>query len=167
MEIGTAVAAVVIGGVILFLWTGATQALLPWGIRSVKTPAADVEQRVGTAIAEVTTAGMVGVFKGVAAFIAVKPQSYYHMGRYFAVEFVTQLLVAGVLVALLTLTTGQPAGVRLGVLALAGMASVFSVDLQYWNWWGFSTLYTVGVAVNRVLGYVVMGAALLAFLLPA
>ncbi len=89
------------------------------------------------------------------------------MGRYFAIEFVTQMLAAAVLVAILALTAGQPASARLGVLALAGAASVLSVDAQYWNWWGFSTVYTIGVAVNRLLGYIVMGAALLAFIVPA
>jgi hypothetical protein len=44
---------------------------------------------------------------------------------------------------------------------------LLSVDAQYWNWWGFSTVYTIGVAVNRVLGYIVMGVALLAFIVPA
>jgi hypothetical protein len=45
-----------------------------------------------------------------------------------------------------------------GLVALAGIASI---DLQYWNWWGFSARYTIGVAVNRLLGCLIAAFVLL------
>lgn len=158
MEPVTFLLAVGVGSLILFLWTGFAQSVLPWGVKSVGDhPAA---QAVGEALAAQPD-GMAYVKHKVAAFIAIRPERYYAMGRFFAIEFATQLLAAATLVGILALTTGLDDGARLLLVALAGAAGVASVDLQYWNWWGFSSIYTLGVAVNRLMGYLLAGFALL------
>lgn len=157
------VIAIIASGVLLFLWTGLTQNLIPWGIKSVR--AHDQKDGTGAALAKLTTDGMVFITDQVAAFIAIKPAAYYVTGRYFAIEFVTQIIVGAVLTGLLVLTAPLDDGTRLLIVGLAGAAGVASIDLQYWNWWGFSNRYTLGVAVNRLAGYLLITLILLAVLL--
>jgi hypothetical protein len=156
----------VVAGVVLFLWTGLTQNLFPWGIKAVDEPKRKEDgEKVGAAIAGMTTNGMAMINDHVAAFVAIKPQSYYNMGRYFALEFVTQLLVGAVLAGILVLTRGQTLENRLILIGLVGLAGVASIDLQYWNWWGFSNRYTFGLAFNRLVGYLIAGGIVTSFIL--
>jgi drug/metabolite transporter (DMT)-like permease len=155
----------IVAGVILFLWTGLTQNFLPWGIKQVQTPKPEDDERVSKAIASMTTDGMALVSKGVTALVAARPAAYYNMGRYFAIEFVTQMIVGAVLAGILMLTAGQPLETRLLLIGLVVLAGIGSIDLQYWNWWGFSNLYTLGVAVNRLLGYLIAAGVVAAFII--
>lgn len=153
-------------GIILFLWTGFTQNVIPWGIRSVnELRRKEDAERVGAAIASSTTNGMALITDGVTAFIAIKPTVYYNMGRYFAIEFITQLLAGAVLATVLTLTLGLPNETRLVLVGLMALAGIASIDIQYWNWWGFSHRYTLGVAVNRLVGYLIAAAVLIGFII--
>jgi len=161
METGTLLISIIIAGIILFIWTGITQNLFPWGTKSVSKLKAS--PGTGEKLATTTTDGMMYTDNSdsVVAFIAVKPKTYYNMGRFFAVEFVTQIIAGFVLTLILALTSDLTNEGRLALIALIGAASVVTVDLQYWNWWGFSTVYTVGVAVNRVLGFLIAAAILI------
>lgn len=146
---------IIIGGVILFFWTGFSQAVIPWG---TKTAGSHPDpEGLGDKIAEGTGNGMIYINKRVAAFIAVKPDSYYSLPRYFMIEFITQLLTATLLVLILALTDTLPNDSRLMLVGLVGCITVTSVDAQYWNWWGFSHRYTLGVAVNRLVGFLLAG----------
>ncbi|MCU0479781.1 MAG: hypothetical protein MUE54_01060 [Anaerolineae bacterium] len=153
---------IIIGGIILFFWGGISQALIPWGIKSVGGhPNPD---ELGVVISKATTNGMIHIANHVAAFIAVSPKNYT-MSRYFMIEFITQVVVSAVLVIILTLTDSLSNEIRLALVGLVGLITISSVDLQYWNWWGFSTRYTVGVAVNRLAGYLVVGVVLISWIL--
>lgn len=155
----------VVAGVILFFWMGVTQNVTPWGIKRVVSPGAVDQDRIGQALAEMTTDGMALITKRVTAFIAIRPAAQYQMRRYFALELVTQVLAGGVLAGILLLTVGQPLETRLLLIGLVGLAGIASIDLQYWNWWGFSNLYTLGMAVNRLLGYLIAGGVVAAFII--
>lgn len=146
---------VVVGGIVLFLWSGAAQSLFPWGIQSIQQPA--TESAIGAAVATATESGMLYIGSPVTAYIAVQPASYNSPTRYFTIELITQFLVAAVLMAILQLAQGISLAQKVGLVALVALAGIFTVDLQYWNWWGFSTLYSVGFAVNRLVGYLIAG----------
>ncbi|MBC7870405.1 MAG: hypothetical protein H7Y09_06160 [Chitinophagaceae bacterium] len=155
MNIGTALLSVSVGGVILFLWTGFTQNIFPWGTKSLSKLKAT--PGTGEKLAEITHDGMVymDTSEDVVAFIAIKPKSYYNIGRFFVIEFITQMLSGLVITLVLLMTIGSPLEGRLALIALVGAATIIGVDIQYWNWWGFSTIYTLGVAVNRFTGYMI------------
>lgn len=159
MEALDVVVSVVVGGVILFFWTGFSQNVLPWGVKSVQQHGQ--KDGVGDSLAGVMQNGMLYVKDQVAAFIAIRPESYYSMARYFSIELLTQFVVAAVLTGILALTDGLADTQRLGIIALAAAAGIASVDVQYWNWWGFSSRYTLGVAVNRLVGYLLVATVLL------
>ena len=163
MDVWNVLLSVIVGSVVLFLWTGLAQNVLPWGVKSVRPH--EARDGVGAQIAGVRRNGMIYITDQVAAFIAVKPEAYYSPTRYMALELVTQIGVAAVLTAILVLTRTLPDGERPLLVVLVGAAGIASIDLQYWNWWGFSTRYTLGLAFNRLVGYVLAGFVLLNWLL--
>lgn len=169
MDIGAWLIGTVVTGVFLFLWAGLTQAVTPWGIRAVKPLGKESVGDLTSSMQQTTPpSGMYGVFDDrVAAFMAVRPGSYYNMGRYFAIEFATQLIVGAALTGILLLTGALPMGERLLLIALVGVLAEAAIDLQYWNWWGFSTAYALGFAVNRIVGYLVIAFVLVNWVLPA
>jgi ABC-type thiamin/hydroxymethylpyrimidine transport system permease subunit len=87
------------------------------------------------------------------------------LGRYFAVEFVTQFLTGAILAGVLMFTIGQPFEQRLLLVAFVALASITSIDLSYWNWWGFSNRYTLGVAVNRFISTMIAGGVVAALVI--
>jgi hypothetical protein len=164
MNIGMIILGTLVGGVLLFLWNGFTQNVVPWGIKSVKTPAGPDEEKIGSAIAAVTTNGMHLLTKQVTAFMAIRPASFYSAGRYLGIEFLTQVIVALVLTVILALTIALPFEQRLLLTVLVSLVGVAAIDLQYWNWWGFSTKYTLGIATSRVIGHTIVGFLLINFI---
>ncbi|MDX2138054.1 MAG: hypothetical protein SF123_08155 [Chloroflexota bacterium] len=157
MDIGSLVAGSLIAGIFLFLWAGLTQALTPWGIRAVKSLDKEHLGALPDAMQKTTPPrGMYGVFNGqVAAFVAVRSGSYYNMPRYFALEFATQLGVGILLTLLLMLTNTITLQDQLLLVGIVALLAQVSIDFQYWNWWGFSSSYTLGFTVNRVLGLLI------------
>lgn len=142
-----------VGGVILFFWTGLAQNVLPWGVKSVRSHG----EKDGTPLVKSDMpTGMVFTTHGIAAFIAARPQAYYNPVRYMALEFVTQLVASAALVLVLSLFGSLDLGQRVLVGVGVWLVGFASIDLQYWNWWGFTLKYTAGIALNRLVGYLLM-----------
>lgn len=145
--------AILVGTLVLFFWTGFAQNVLPWGVKSVRSHG---EKEGGQPLLPPDMPnGMTYTTHGRAAFIAAQPAAYYDMKRYFALELVTQVVAAVAFALLLAAFPGLDAAQRLGLGALVWLAGFASIDLQYWNWWGFTARYTLGVAVNRLVGYLI------------
>lgn len=159
MDVGNFLLGSIVAGVLLFIWSGASQAATPWGIRSVKSLKPDELDGLPDSITRVTPpTGMYGVFnQQVATFMAVRPGAYYRMGRYFAIELITQLLVGAFLTGILTLTNEHSLEAQLVLVGLVSLLAHAAIELQYWNWWGFTTRYSLGFAVNRTVGLLIIG----------
>lgn len=167
MEIGTFLLGTGVAGVLLFLWGGLTQALTPWGIRAVKPVPAEEAAGLTTQMHAITPPSrMYAVFDDkVAALLAVKPGAYYNMGRYFAVEFVTQLTAGALLTGILLLTAPLGVGTQLTLVGLMALSAALTIDVQYWNWWGFSPAFTFGLLVNRSVGALLIAWLLVTWIL--
>lgn len=145
----TLVLAMLLAGIVLFIWSGISQNF-PWGVKSVKT---DLKNEVAIqAIASEQQNGMLYLNGEIVALVAVKPKSYYSTKRFFVVELLTQLVVGVVLCLLLAQLPNLSLLHRQLIVLLAGLLVVATTDLAYWNWWGFSNLYTWGVSINKLLG---------------
>ncbi|MDI9634834.1 hypothetical protein QM565_03395 [Geitlerinema splendidum] len=157
MDIGTFLLGTIAAGILLFIWSGASQAATPWGIRSVKALGKEELDGLSDSMLHVTPpSGMYGVFdEKIAAFMAVRRGSYYNMGRYFAVELVTQLLVGAFLTAILMLTNSLALEAQIILIGCVSLLAHAAIEMQYWNWWGFTTRYSLGFAVNRTVGLVI------------
>lgn len=139
-----------LGGVVLFVWSGITQNL-PWGFKSVGT--VREAPKLSEAIQQQTTNGMFYSTDGTSSLVVVKPQNYYNPTRYFILEILTQLGVALLLTLILSLLSQHGSSPKLAVVGLMALTTALAVDFQYWNWWGFSNRYSLGMAGNRLLGW--------------
>ena len=45
-------------------------------------------------------------------------------------------------------------------MALVGLLAMLATNLSYWNWYGFTPLYTFGVMLNGLIGFVLAGAVM-------
>ncbi|MEX2152919.1 MAG: hypothetical protein WD825_06230 [Gemmatimonadaceae bacterium] len=78
------------------------------------------------------------------------------LGRQFALDLVVAFVVLMALLRFPRATAGQYA-VGTAALALAVSASAF---VSEWNWYGFGAAWTVVNAVDRVIGYGLLGLVL-------
>lgn len=172
-----------IAGLLLFLWSGLTQ-LFPWGVPSshvvvsqetgasepflageievlppfaLTTPRFDLEfaNRVGTLTTDETF-----------SWIVSRPLAYYQPSGYFARELLTQLLVGLLLSAVALSTRRLPPTRRLGIFGLTGVGAAVSSYGTLSNWWGLTTAYALGVSVNLVVGWLLVGFVLSRFVVP-
>lgn len=172
-----------LSGVVLFVWSGLTQ-MLPWGVPSTQvmvsqsgeaelfqttavqtydphaltTPLFDDEMvnRVNTLTTDETF-----------SWIVTKPLDYYNPTSYFVRELLTQLLVGVLLTTLALLTPGLSLGQRLTLFLLMGMAAATAVYGPLFNWWGLTTAYALGAAINLIVGWLLVGLILSRFVSPA
>lgn len=157
MEIGSILLGGVVAGVFLFLWGGLMQNFTPWGIRAVKSLEKDKLGALPDAINKnAPPRGMYMIAnEQVAALVAVRGGSYYNLGRYFALEFATQLAVGILLALVLAMTNGFALTDQLLLVGLMVLLAEIAIDFQYWNWWGFSPAYALGFLVNRLAGFLI------------
>ncbi|MDX2008426.1 MAG: hypothetical protein SFU83_24540 [Meiothermus sp.] len=157
INVGMLISGSLLGGTVLFAWSGVTQNL-PWGFRAVGK--VDSAPELADRVRRQTGDGMFFTTDGVSSLVVVRPQNYYNPARYFGLEFLTQVAVALVLTAVLSLISPLGGGQKLAVIGLVGLVTALAVDFQYWNWWGFSSRYSLGMASNRLLGWLLAAWAL-------
>jgi hypothetical protein len=175
--LATYLLATLVGAVVLFLWSGLTQAF-PWGVPRTQTLSTQspsgveafqapnlvqlppgaltsdaFDERMADRVSTLTT-------DRTFAWIVAKPIGYYRPAAYFAREAATQLVVAALLAALLLLLPNAPLATRLALVALAGSAAVAGTYGTQMNWWGLPPSYGVGVGFNLVAGWLLATAIL-------
>jgi len=164
--------ATLVGTVVLFLWSGLSQAF-PWGVPrtqivSTQSPGGVESFQAPNLITlppgSLTTEAFDARFTDRVstlttdrsfAWIVAKPLAYYRPAAYFVREAATQLVVAALLAALLLLLPDAPLATRLALVALAGSAAVAGTYGTQMNWWGLPPTYGVGIGVNLVAGWLV------------
>ncbi len=168
------VIAIVISTVILFMWNGLVQ-FFPWGVpttqvlntqagttlnvkdmkNAITLPANSLttnefdekcNNKVSTLITDKTF-----------SWVIATPLKKYDMGSYFIKEAFTQLLVATFLSLLLFYTVILAFSTRLKIIGLAALAAAVATYGQQMNWWGLPASYGLGVMINLILGWLLVG----------
>jgi len=75
-------------------------------------------------------------------------------------EFVTEWIEALLAAFLLKQTAIRVWKMRVGFVALVGLLAMLATNLSYWNWYGFTPLYTFGVMLTGLIGFVLAGAVM-------
>ncbi|MGK7942058.1 MAG: hypothetical protein AB4062_18265 [Crocosphaera sp.] len=160
MEWFTLIKGSIIGAIVLFFWNGLAQNVFPWGIKSVKE--VNDQKDLSPIVPEDDEQGMFYIrSEKVVMFLAAKPSDYYSMSKFLGLEFVTQWLVSLILTAILLIIPASSLEFKLTIVTLICLISIVAVDLQYWNWWGFSGLYTIGLSFNRLIGFLLASGILI------
>jgi hypothetical protein len=55
---------------------------------------------------------------------------------------------------------------RVGFVAVVGLITALMTHLEYWNWYGFPTTYTLANIFDNVVGFVIVGLCAAAFVKP-
>lgn len=142
------------GAILLFIFDGAFQAIPNFGVRAVER----TESTELTTDAFEELAGRMSylVTEGTVSFIASQRADYYNLTRFFMVEFITAVIISFLFSLLLhrlnVLSRNQRLSVAFGFAVVASLA----IHLPYYNWWGFSLPYTLGVCAKTIFGWTLL-----------
>ena len=75
--------------------------------------------------------------------------------RMLGIELLTDILA--VLVAAWVATHGLTYWRRVAIVAAFGLAAWFSIEVSYWDWYGFPTAYTIAQLVDQVASFALAG----------
>jgi hypothetical protein len=79
------------------------------------------------------------------------------VGRQLTIEFLTQVLVALLAIALLKRARVYGFASILGFITLIGLIATVMTNIQYWNWYGFPAVYTLGYMTSQFVGFLIFG----------
>ncbi len=79
------------------------------------------------------------------------------MGKWLTIEFFTELFEAILAVFLLAQTRIATFGGRVGFVFVAGILAAIATNVSYWNWYGFSGVYTAAYMLTQIVGFLCVG----------
>ena len=90
----------------------------------------------------------------------------FNFGKALAVQFVTDVVKAALLLALLSHTRLVSFGQRVIFVVLAGVLAAIVTNIPYWNWYSFNSTYTISQIVMEIIGFTCAGLVLAWFYRP-
>ncbi len=78
---------------------------------------------------------------------------------------IIQALIAAYLLSLTAKLTRYPQ--RVGFVFALGILSAIATNVEYWIWYGFPSNYTMAAMVDKLIGFMVVGLVVAAFVKPA
>jgi hypothetical protein len=171
--------AAVAGGVALFMWGFVSHMVLPLGetgISSLPQEQATIDSlkssvpRPGLYFFPAGTNGQMPPEKvgGSWGMLIYHPQGASNlMTRQLINEFIMNIVQALIGAYLLTLVPGLTSYVsRVGVVFLLGVFGALATNIEYWNWYGFPANYTMATIADEMIGMLVVGLVVAAFIKP-
>ncbi len=143
-----------LGGLVMFIWGAISWTALPWHhwtFNSFKD-SAQVSQIIKTNTSqsgmyllntEPTAENPQSTAKPLVFASVFQPGMSSSMGPYLIGGLIIQIIAAFLVSLLLNMTRGLSYAARVGFVVLFGLAAFVSTELPYWNWFHFSTSYTL------------------------
>ena len=162
---GKYVLAVVLSGVVLFIWGFFSWAVMPWHYTVANEFSS--EQAVAQVLKE--NAPRAGIYYlpfaeedhkagETAAFVNVLPDgAEMNMGKQMGQALLGQMLAALLVLLLLRNTSGLNYLQRVGFVALVGLTVGFVSHFPYWNWFGFADAYVLVTILDSVIAWTLAG----------
>jgi hypothetical protein len=171
------------GGLVVFVWGTVSHMLLPIGEMGftqmpVNSPLLDSMKQnlpaeglyafpgteVGREQTEAEDAVWVGKYKmgpnGLLLYhpVGTDPVSPKRLALQLATDIAGALLLAYLLVAIAGSTGAQvPLAKMLRISAVAGVFSWVSIEIAYWNWYGFPSAFVLGELIDQIVGWTLAG----------
>lgn len=149
--------AAIAGAIVLFLFDGAFQAIPGLGVSAVEP--LETQDLTTAYFPELANRMAYIITDKTVTFAATKEAAYYNMGRFLAVEFASAFVVSLLFALFFSKVENRGLSDRMVLTVMAAIIATFAIHIPYFNWWGFSFAYTLGVAARTVLGW-----SLLAFI---
>ena len=178
----------ILGGVILFVWSFIAWTLIPWPgeplrsftnddavIAAIKTNAPrsgnyllpnEVKRTPGMTDEQykgAQRASMDNMLRGPVVFAAIRLEPFGSMTKALLIKFLTQLLAALLASFLLLQTNALSYSMRVLFVTILGLLIFVGANVDEWNWWGFSNAYTFMQLGVQVIGWLLAGFAIGAF----
>lgn len=90
----------------------------------------------------------------------------FNFAKNLAVQFITDVAKAALLVALLAHTRLASFGRRVGFVVLAGVLAAIVTNIPYWNWYGFNETFTISQILTEIIGFFCAGLVIAWFSRP-
>jgi hypothetical protein len=171
----------ILGGLTAFIWSSISWSLLTWHEKPLHT--FQNENEVSAVIASHTTEsgnyilpggssqeGMTSeqkktaqtvltekMQKGPVMFAAIRRAGFGSYAQGLICQLLIQMAGALLLTWLVLQARGLSYGKRVAFLAVVGLSAGVIADLPNWNWWGFSTTYTVASVTDYMLTWLLAG----------
>lgn len=136
---------------------------LPWGVENVIRTELIEHQVDDFAQAEKSSMNLILTEKSM-SFVSTRSRSYYSMNRFFSVNMLLILCSAIFLCSILYLLRNEPLAKKMEIIALFGLFAITSIHLTYWNWWGFSNTYSIGVSTSTLINLLIVSFLLAKFI---
>lgn len=151
MKTKKTIIATIIGAIILFLFDGTFQLVPNFGIKAVER----VESNDFTTpkFSELSNRMAYIATDKTVSFVASKESGYYNVSRFLALEFVSAFCIALIFALLFANFDEIKLRERLWLTFGFSLIASCAIHLPYFNWWGFSVPYTVGVISKTILGW--------------
>jgi len=161
----------ILGSIILFVWSAISWMALPWHMQtmhSFKNDAAIIEvvkanaDKSGvyflpTPNAQQQQNSMTTEMKGPFVLAAVQFENMPAMAHSLGIQFIMELITAFFACCLLARTKGLGYFGRLGFIFTFSLAIATMSYVPYWNWFGFSTDYTLVGMADIIISWFLAG----------
>ena len=149
----------IVGGLILFVWSFVSWMVLPWHNHTFQTFAH--EQSVEAILSvDAPSAGMYVLKNKPFAFLAVSPQGYGSMNSKMLFAALFDFLSASLVAYLLLRLKKTNYFSRLIVVLAFALAVGIQGHVSNWNWWGFSSSFTLVGMADLIIGWFLAGLVL-------
>ena len=166
----------VIGGVVAFVWSSISWMAIPWHEATLK----EFQDKDAVTQAVLSNAPENGMYVlhdepgaeattnggGPMVFASVQRQGMTSMTGPLITGLVINIIGALLLTWLLLQTTGLSILRSALFVAVAAVAAGVLVSLPEWNWWGFTTGYTIVALADLGIGWFLAGLAIAKFAKP-
>ena len=172
----------ILGGIAMFIWTSIAHMVLPLGEAGVSEMGSEIPlldamksslgDRRGFFIfpglhaspnaskqekADAMKLMIDRAASGPAGILVYHPSRPFAFARWLTIEFITEVVQALLVVALLAQTRLTSFGGRVFFVTVAGILAAITTNVSYWNWYGFPSRYTVGLMFTEIVGFLVAG----------
>ena len=178
--------AAVAGGIVMFLWGAVSHMLTPLGEAGMKSMPSE-EPVLAALESNVPEPGLyffpgmddrarstdegqkewqARYAAGPSGLMVYHPQGGETMnGNLLGIELLADILA--VAVAAWAASHARTYGRRLALVTAFGLAAWLSIEVSYWNWYGFPSAYVLAQLVDQVLGFAFAGLVVAKIVRPA
>ena len=154
--------AAVAGALTLFAWETVSNAALPWHAATMRS-FTDSTAAVQAIRAHAPANGLYVDDRGVVAAVAFLPDMSSRASLLVPMlvkQVVLDLVVAIVLLLAMARLPRATVAQYTGIFAVTAFAISLSTAMSSWNWWGYPLPWSAVQAVDRTIGFALMGAAM-------
>lgn len=159
-----------IGGLIFFIWSGASWMFLPWHMTTmysfkdevvIKKSITDNVPKSGVYFAPGMTnqnqAQMNQPVQAPIIFATVQLENPISMNRMMGISLLTAIVSALFLTWIAAQAHGASYTRRLAVVIMVALTACVTIYVPYWNWFGFPLNYTLVMIADQLIGWFIAG----------